>query len=946
MSYTTNLGLPLMPDTPAEGVTGLDLRKMINGENENSMAQILDKIIEPNTNKATATDNATIPDDDNKFPTCALVNKALSNIGNISLEKTVIFEEQEISGFSAEEGMALLEGILLPIVMGETYIVSWDEVDYKCVAVNIVTDGVSSLCLGNLGVVDNDSEDTGEPFVIITGSFDGINITSIVLENPTEDSHTIAIYKESTVNYLTTEDKKELVKLILDNELFSNGSMTFTHLSTIDRYTWHQIGSSAINFIPGETYYVEWDGKFYKCIASIGTMNGKTYHGIGNTALVGIGEDTGEPFGIVYNLEVPQNMFVSNDTEENTHSVKIYQKLADNSIEQVQSDWNETDTSSPAYIKNKPVITGGGASVQANWEQTDETQADFIKNKPFYEYERLTEILPLTTFSDFYLQPTIGMYMQQREATYSLTIGETYIVTWDNVDYECIAQDGAQTGGEGSILLGNESAPFAIVMTLDNYEVYFALTDTEAGGSHNVRIVQDCTIVKKLDPKFSPVPYFGEGDTVSTELIPTTDMKFEFDSSLYGSFGEASDEQMTLWNSDWTNTTVVWDGIKYTCEPQYQQGIKFIGNIDLLMGSGDNGMPFIFMIGDDTTGTLSCQIISLVDLAEEISTEYQYSAASFSLVDGKNYYVCDNEISIIAFVEGTTYKVSWNGSSYDNMATLYTSDDATYIGVGNPSILGLSDSNGAEYFIYTKTLSDGTRSSGVVTTSTNTGNTFGVVYAPDVTHNVGVIINQTDIVTIDSKYIGDVSWDKISDKPFGKIPSGTVVVDKTTVNCSIEFGSGAYAAIINEPDIVAGVSYEIECDGTTNICVAEATSNGGVSGVAVSGKDESCIIYKNYIEGISVIISTQGSHTFKITLAEDIIKTIEPEFIPEIDGLPEVTTNDNGKTLLVSDGVWSVAEPPKGVPEVTSEDAGKFLRVGSNGTWIVEAVEDAEEVAF
>ena len=47
---------------------------------------------------------------------------------------------------------------------------------------------------------------------------------------------------------------------------------------------------------------------------------------------------------------------------------------------QEQANWNETDTSSPAYILNKPNIPA--AQVQSDWSQSDNTQVDFIKNKP------------------------------------------------------------------------------------------------------------------------------------------------------------------------------------------------------------------------------------------------------------------------------------------------------------------------------------------------------------------------------------------------------------------------------------------------------------------------------------------------------------------------------------------------------------------------------------
>ena len=48
--------------------------------------------------------------------------------------------------------------------------------------------------------------------------------------------------------------------------------------------------------------------------------------------------------------------------------------------EQVQADWNETNTDSPAYIRNKPTIPP--AQVQSNWNETDTNSKAFIQNKP------------------------------------------------------------------------------------------------------------------------------------------------------------------------------------------------------------------------------------------------------------------------------------------------------------------------------------------------------------------------------------------------------------------------------------------------------------------------------------------------------------------------------------------------------------------------------------
>jgi hypothetical protein len=47
---------------------------------------------------------------------------------------------------------------------------------------------------------------------------------------------------------------------------------------------------------------------------------------------------------------------------------------------QVQSDWNVTDSSSKAYIKNKPTIPA--AQVQSNWNETNTSSKAYIQNKP------------------------------------------------------------------------------------------------------------------------------------------------------------------------------------------------------------------------------------------------------------------------------------------------------------------------------------------------------------------------------------------------------------------------------------------------------------------------------------------------------------------------------------------------------------------------------------
>ena len=85
---------------------------------------------------------------------------------------------------------------------------------------------------------------------------------------------------------------------------------------------------------------------------------------------------------------------------------------------QVQANWTETDTSSPAYIKNKPnlatVATSGSyndlsnkptipaAQIQSDWTQTNTSAKDYIKNKP-----NLATVATSGSYNDLSNKPSI-----------------------------------------------------------------------------------------------------------------------------------------------------------------------------------------------------------------------------------------------------------------------------------------------------------------------------------------------------------------------------------------------------------------------------------------------------------------------------------------------------------------------------------------------------------
>lgn len=80
MPQTSNFGLPLWGDTPPEGATGKTLRDAIIGQGAESLAQRVDALAQLRANMSTSAENSTIPNDDGRYPSCALVRQALQAV--------------------------------------------------------------------------------------------------------------------------------------------------------------------------------------------------------------------------------------------------------------------------------------------------------------------------------------------------------------------------------------------------------------------------------------------------------------------------------------------------------------------------------------------------------------------------------------------------------------------------------------------------------------------------------------------------------------------------------------------------------------------------------------------------------------------------------------------------------------------------------------------------
>lgn len=90
----------------------------------------------------------------------------------------------------------------------------------------------------------------------------------------------------------------------------------------------------------------------------------------------------------------------ANWNESDTTSDAYIQNKPTIPAAQVQSNWNEADNTSPAYIQNKPTIPA--AQVQSNWTEADSTNISYIQNKP-----TLAVVATSGSYNDLSNQPTI-----------------------------------------------------------------------------------------------------------------------------------------------------------------------------------------------------------------------------------------------------------------------------------------------------------------------------------------------------------------------------------------------------------------------------------------------------------------------------------------------------------------------------------------------------------
>lgn len=171
-----------------------------------------------------------------------------------------------------------------------------------------------------------------------------------------------------------------------------------------------------------------------------------------------------------------------------------------------------------------------------------------------------------------------------------------------------------------------------------------------------------------------------------------------------------------------------------------------------------------------------------------------------------------------------------------------------------------------------------------------------------ITHEVGLSVNVPNIIKLDPKYLENIDYEtQLINKPFGTIPSGTVLFDDTVV--CIETGEASVGSV----ELVEGITYTVEIDGTVYTAVATSPQENMIY-LTLDAENDYMIVYAY---GMTVVIYSAGEHAVKITLAEDVVKKIDEIYLPESvatsidlskyesDGIIEETYASGTKTTTV-----------------------------------------------
>ena len=742
-----------------------------------------------------------------------------------------IIPETTIEGFSLMEDSIyyVFDPFTFDPVNGKIYTVTWDGVNYDVEFVRFNNQ------FGFMGNENYANMVTGGdiPFAIVF-SYGSIYLVT----ESTSNSHSISINGEGNIiHYL---DHKYIKDMYYDNveitELVPETTINF--FESYARY----VPNSYIEFEEGKTYIVVYNGTQYECTAWRDEYRGVV---IGNGKFLwseGYGDDV--PFA----FESRYTMIYYSDVGFNTFS--IYGDSLDNVLlpETTLSCYSGASLRSSAKFEEGKTyivifdgvqyeciawmhpytnyghrfVIGNGEFVDAEGYGNDAPFA-FIYDStiPYERNEMSSAYAGLHTFSVYDESLNDVLIPETRKAigfgwgecsSFEIIEGDTYAITLDGIQYECMAWDTEWRG----LAIGNGDIMYDMHKSGDNVPFYLDLADGTCWiltymGDHTISIDKIKHEFRKIDKKYLPdiqgdwnqtdetsINYiknkpFGETSIVDYTNTIIDNTTFTIDEEMYTQISD------NLYFIPGKKYKVIFNGKTYYCVAWNDEDeVVYVGNGNIYGGSGlGEDVPFSFDSYPDNvcylntmeTGDYTISIISGVNQIKKIDKKYlpddlvatqadwnqsdetandyiknkpfgevkaldviipETTVEGFSLMQNSIYAV-QNPFSFNPTL-GDVYTVIWDGVEYD--VEVKTADNMGYM--GNVNYVNMTTGGDIPFAIIF-----------------SMGNIYLATESTANSHAISICISTEEIKKIDKKYLPDDLT------PFGENPNAKVLLDIT-----------------------------------------------------------------------------------------------------------------------------------------------------------------------